>query len=655
LYISPFAEDQEGLTSLQNEMSRWKRTKFLHIDDMDFSSDLDTANIPSVSNNIYQYGVLGGTFDDIHVGHKLLLSTASTLCHEKVLIGITHEDLLKKKKLVELLQSYEKRKESVSRFLKIINPKLSVEIVPISDPIGPSGTDPDLELLIVSEETVGAVKMINNARAVNGFTELPSYCVDLITPKNTQDPEKVSSSNLRREMLGKLVDGKSITWLRRHSGTSTLSPSRLPYVIGLTGGICSGKSTISNYLKDRGAETIDCDIVGHQVYQPDGPAYELLIGEFGKIIVSEDGSINRRELGKIVFSDESKMKKLNEIVWPCIANTVKTIIEKSSSELIVVEAAVMLEAGWQNFVDEVWVMTVSPEEAIKRLTERNKLSLEDAEKRLNSQMTNTERCTHADIIVCSDWEHSVTQCFIDKACVGLAERIKYFKVCQNKNSIEERWKFVASNACCSSKDPKWLTDILRSEKSLSFLKEALDSVDETLHLSKEKHLVLYMASFFLATTVHVQNSSIRAAEAMFKMFCQGNDVKKELADEVMRNLRVSSNLLKKPVPCTEFNALFRDIWMKARMFCLDEGDKRILPSCFTTEEHVIQQTEAECELILRLLEGSKFIFKTDYFRTNYEAAAKDRLKSDLERLAKDDSGEIMESVRGNIGYCLQEY
>ena len=653
LYISPFAEDQKGLVSLQSRISHWKRTKFLHLDNIDPTSDQDLGSMNTISDSLYQYGVLGGTFDDLHSGHKLLLSTASTLCHEKVLIGITHEDLLRKKKLVELLQPYDQRKATVYKFLSIINPKLSVEIVPISDPIGPSGTDPDLELLIVSKETEGAVGIINNARVQRGLNELQSYCVDLVTP--TEASEKLSSSSLRKEMLGKLVVGKTIPWLRRNNESSTLTPNKLPYVIGLTGGICSGKSTISDYLKEKGVETIDCDKIGHQVYQPDGPAYQPLIDEFGPVIIGDDGKINRRELGKIVFSDESQMKKLNAIVWPCIANAVKILINASSSELIVVEAAVMLEAGWQTFVDEVWVMTVSPDEAVKRLATRNKLSLEDAQKRLNSQMTNTERCSHADIIVCSDWEHSVTRSFIDQAWAGLLERIEYFKICKSKNSIEERWKFVAAKACNSSNDTKWLTDILRSEKSLSFLGEALESVDETLDLSKEKHLILYTAAFFLATTLHVQNSSIRAIEAMFKMFCQGNDVKKQIADEVMSNLRVSSNLLKKPVPCTDFNLLFRDIWMKATMFCIDEGDKRILPSCFTTEEHVNEQTSAQCELLLRLLEGSKYIFKTEYFRETYEVAAKDRIRSDLDRLARDDSGKVMRRVRGNIGYSIQEY
>ncbi|KAL5271504.1 hypothetical protein ACHWQZ_G001944 [Mnemiopsis leidyi] len=653
LYISPFAEDKEGLASLQNEISHWKRTKFFHLDNIDITSDHDPDILNPVCDQFYKYGVLGGTFDDLHVGHKLLLSAASTLCVEKVLIGITHEDLLKKKKLVELLQSFDKRKATVSKFLSIINPKLSVEIVPISDPIGPSGTDPNLDLLVVSSETAGAVSFINKARLERGLNELQSYCVDLVVPNESS--EKLSSSNLRKDMLGKLNDRDDIPWLRRYNKTSTLAANKLPYVVGLTGGICSGKSTISAYLKEKDVQTVDCDKIGHQVYQPGGPAYQLLIDEFGAVIVGADGLIDRRELGKIVFSDGSKMKRLNEIVWPCIADSVKEIIESSTSELIIVEAAVMLEAGWQTFVDEVWVMTVSPDKAIKRLSERNKLSVEDAEKRLKSQMTNSERCANADIIVCSDWEHAVTRSFINKAWEGLTERVEYFKICRNKDSIEERWKFVAKEACQSSNNAKWLTDILRSEKSLSFLKEALDSVDETLNLSKDKYIVLYIASFFLATTLHVQNSSLRAIEAMFKMFCQGNDVKKEIADEVMSNLKVSSNLLKKPVPCTEFNLLFRDIWMKATMFCLDEGDKRILPSCFTTEQHVTEQTATQCELLLRLLEGSKYIFKTEYFRKKFENTAREKIRSDLERLSKDDDAGVMGKVRDNIGYSIQEY
>ena len=655
LYISPFNEHELHLNDLQSRIMHWKRTRFMHMHiDETFSEKQHLSSDSCVYKKIHKFGVLGGTFDDLHIGHKLLLSSASTLCSEKLLIGVTHEKLLSKKKFAVLVQSFEKRVNSVSSFLKIINPTLDVKIVPISDPIGPSGTEPDLDLLISSQETASAVYNINKFRSQRGLNELESYCIDLIHPTGACD--KISSSNRRKDMFGKLIPRNNIPWLRRSSDKSRLKLQELPYVVGLTGGICSGKSTISEYIRNKGIETIDCDKIGHEVYQPGQIAYKQLVKEFGYSIVSADESIDRKALGQLVFNDSVQMKRLTDIVWPCIANAVCEIIESSNADIIAVEAAVLIEAGWKNLVDEVWVMKTSPEIAKSRLMERNNLTPDDAEKRIASQLTNLERCSHADIIICSDWEHKVTQSYLDSAWLNLNYRLKYYKLCHNSNSIEEKWKYVRANACANSIDYKWLDDILRTERSKSFLEIALTAIDETLDLSRDKHLVLYTAVFFLATTLHVQNSSMRAFEAMFKMFCEGNHVSKIIADEIMDNIKVSSNLLKKAVACSEFNLLFKDIWMRATIFCTDEGDQRILPSIFTTEKIVNEQKILKCELSLRLLEGNKHIFKTDYFKKNFEEKARDKIRLDLENFSQEECGElIISDVRKSIGYNLQEY
>eukprot|EP00116_Pleurobrachia_bachei_P006617 sb/3466879/ len=284
-----------------------------------------------------------------------------------------------------------------------------------------------MEMLIVSDETKGGLDPINNFRAKGGLNPLTSYTVDLVYPGG--DAPKLSSSIKRRELLGLLRDQPTKPWVRRIRGETLLEPGAGPYVIGLTGGICSGKSTIRKDLEDRGIETIDCDKIGHEVYQPGGPAYKLVVEEFGEGVVSEDGTINRRALGGIVFSDPSKLARLNELVWPCIAAVAKERISVAKGDLIVVEAAVMLEAGWNVMVDEVWLMTVSPSEAISRLVERNKFTPEEAEKRLRSQMSNTERCAKADVVICSDWERTVTQGFLDTAWQSLQDRIALYRTC----------------------------------------------------------------------------------------------------------------------------------------------------------------------------------------------------------------------------------
>lgn len=199
------------------------------------------------------------------------------------------------------------------------------------------------------------------------------------------------------------------------------------YVIGLTGGIASGKSSIAKRLGKLGAEVINADIVGHSVYEPGTDAYNEIIANFGEGIVNSDSSINRRQLGGIVFSDSKKLQKLNSIVWPKIEKRIKELILEISAkgfQVCVVEAAVLLEAGWEKFVNEVWVPVIPEDEAIRRLNERNGLSEDEARKRLASQMTNKERVSQANVVLSTLWEPEYTQKQVERAWRGLQERLK---------------------------------------------------------------------------------------------------------------------------------------------------------------------------------------------------------------------------------------
>lgn len=174
------------------------------------------------------------------------------------------------------------------------------------------------------------------------------------------------------------------------------------HVIGLTGGICSGKSTVSKELASLGVKVIDADKVGHEAYLPDTPCYAKLVSHFGEGIVSQDRTINRPALGAIVFSDPQKMKELQDIVWPEIKEMILArlaTMKDEGVEAAVVEAAIMLEASWQDVVSTVWVTFVDPETALKRLMKRNNFSTEEAMKRINSQMPNEERIKRADVVI----------------------------------------------------------------------------------------------------------------------------------------------------------------------------------------------------------------------------------------------------------------
>ena len=175
--------------------------------------------------------------------------------------------------------------------------------------------------------------------------------------------------------------------------------------IGLTGGIGTGKSLVSNILNDLGATVVNADLLGHEAYLPGTAGFDMVVDAFGDQIVGEDGTVDRKKLGPIVFSSPQNMSKLNAIMHPLIRDMIQGQLEEYSSngtDVVVVEAAVLIEAGWQDLFDEVWVVTSDKETVIERLKDRNSLSREDAIARIESQMSNDERVGHSNVVISND-------------------------------------------------------------------------------------------------------------------------------------------------------------------------------------------------------------------------------------------------------------
>lgn len=173
-------------------------------------------------------------------------------------------------------------------------------------------------------------------------------------------------------------------------------------VIGLTGGIAVGKSTVSEALRESGAVVIDADKVGHEAYRPGTETHAALVEAFGEQIRADDGEIDRRKLGAIVFADPEQRRRLQDIVWPRMKEMMRGQLAELSAkgtELAVIEAAVLFEAGWQDLMDEIWVVQVPEEIAMQRLMTRNGFSAQDAQSRIRAQLTNEERARHADVII----------------------------------------------------------------------------------------------------------------------------------------------------------------------------------------------------------------------------------------------------------------
>ena len=173
-------------------------------------------------------------------------------------------------------------------------------------------------------------------------------------------------------------------------------------VIGLTGGIGTGKSEAARQLEELGALIISADQVGHEAYTVNTEAWEQVVATFGNGILQDDKEIDRRKLGGIVFSDPSQIKTQNTIIHPRKARIVSDKIEAfrgQGVDTVVVEAALLFEAGWDSLVEEVWVTDASEEIIIGRLRERNGLSEEEAKKRINSQMDRMERIGRSDFVI----------------------------------------------------------------------------------------------------------------------------------------------------------------------------------------------------------------------------------------------------------------
>jgi len=176
-------------------------------------------------------------------------------------------------------------------------------------------------------------------------------------------------------------------------------------VIGLTGGIGSGKSTVSQFLAEVGAIILDADRVGHEALKPDTNIGREVVAAFGRQILTPGGEIDRAKLGETVFGNPESLSRLNRIMHPRMYDMVKAQLEEyrqQGVDVVVLEAPLLIEAGWTSLVDEVWV-TVAPESTVlKRLKEQVGLSESESLARIRSQLSSEERIKHADVVINTD-------------------------------------------------------------------------------------------------------------------------------------------------------------------------------------------------------------------------------------------------------------
>lgn len=177
---------------------------------------------------------------------------------------------------------------------------------------------------------------------------------------------------------------------------------RRKHVIGLTGNIACGKSTVVAMLTELGAEAIDGDQVAHQNMGPGSPLGPALVEAFGKDVLNPDGSVNRRALGAIVFSDPAKLAQLEAIAWPPVIATMRAAMAREEPPVLVLDAIKLIEAGIAAECDELWVVTCPREQQIARIMARNGVDRAEAERRIDAQPPQEEKIARADVVIHND-------------------------------------------------------------------------------------------------------------------------------------------------------------------------------------------------------------------------------------------------------------
>lgn len=195
-------------------------------------------------------------------------------------------------------------------------------------------------------------------------------------------------------------------------------------IIGLTGGIGSGKSEAAGVLERLGAVIVNADLAGHEAYRSGREAWHAIVQAFGDSVVGPGGEIDRKVLGAIVFGDPAQLRRLNEIVWPEIRRILQARIEAEKlagrANAVIVEAAVLLEAGWDDLVDEVWVVDASDALVSRRLQAKG-FPPDQARARMRAQHSSEARRARADVVIRNDGDLSALEAAVRKAWNGRVE------------------------------------------------------------------------------------------------------------------------------------------------------------------------------------------------------------------------------------------
>lgn len=173
----------------------------------------------------------------------------------------------------------------------------------------------------------------------------------------------------------------------------------MKYVIGLTGNIGSGKSTVLRMLEQLGAKAIDADNLAHELMRKGTSVWQAIVDAFGDEVLTPDGVIDRKRLGSLVFDDREALERLENIVHPAVDERFREIIQEADEQVIVVEAVKIIESGIYPELSALWLVTCPAEERLRRLLETRGVSEEEVRERLKAQMTEEKQAQLADVVI----------------------------------------------------------------------------------------------------------------------------------------------------------------------------------------------------------------------------------------------------------------
>lgn len=170
-------------------------------------------------------------------------------------------------------------------------------------------------------------------------------------------------------------------------------------VIGLTGGIATGKTTVSNYLKELGYSIIDADVIARQVVEPGTKGLRMITDTFGEKVLTSDGQLDRHHLAQLVFTSSEQLQQLNRILQPIIRERIQELISTSKDSVVVIDVPLLYEQHYEDLCDVVMVVSVQPQQQLERLMNRNHLTMDEAKNRVASQIPLSSKERLADVVI----------------------------------------------------------------------------------------------------------------------------------------------------------------------------------------------------------------------------------------------------------------